>query len=59
MLQQSPLRRSLFAGAAASLLGTLSFGNQLVVSDTIPLQLTNWSDTLTIPQFNTSQGVLN
>lgn len=59
MLQQFPMRRSLLASAAASLLGTLAFGNQLVVSDTVPLQLTNWSDTLTIPQFNTSQGVLN
>jgi len=59
MFNQSPMRRSLYAGAAASLLGTLSFANQLVVSDSIPLQLTNWGSTLTVPQFNPSQGVLN
>ncbi len=59
MLHKFPLRRSLYAGVAASLLGTLAFSDQLVVSDTINLQTTNWQDTLTIPQFNTSQGVLN
>ena len=60
MHNQSPLRRSLFASAAAAaLLGTVALANQTQVSDTIPLQLTNWTDTLTIPKFDTSQGVLN
>ncbi|MBL8861540.1 MAG: choice-of-anchor E domain-containing protein [Planctomycetes bacterium] len=59
MLTQSPLRRSLLAGVAASLLGTAAFANQVQFSDTIPLQTTNWNGTLTIPQFDTNQGVLN
>jgi hypothetical protein len=58
MLQQFP-SRSLLATAAASLLGTLGFANQVTVSDCIPLQTTNWNDTLTIPQFDPSLGVLN
>ncbi len=59
MFNHSPMLRSLFASAAASLLGTLAAANQLVVSDSIVLQTTNWNDTLTIPQFNPAQGVLN
>jgi hypothetical protein len=60
MLQlTSPLGRSLAASLAASLLGTASFANQIQVSDQVPLTTTNWIDTLTIPQFDPSQGVLN
>jgi len=58
MHNQSPLRRSLLAGAA-SLLGTVAFANQVQVQDTIALQTTNWQDTLTVPKFDATLGVLN
>ncbi len=58
MHNQSPMRRSLLAGAA-SLLGTVAFANQVQFTDTVPLQTTNWTDSLTVPKFNAALGMLN
>lgn len=59
MFNQSPRRQTLFTAAASALLGSLAFAGQTTVQDSIPLQTTNWSDSLTIPQFDPALGALN
>ena len=59
MFNQSPWRRTLFTSAAAALIGSLALAGQTTVSDSIPLQLTNWNENLTIPQFNPALGTLD
>jgi len=59
MFNQSPWRRTFCTAAAATLIGSLALAGQTTVEDSIPLQTTNWNDTLTIPQFDPVLGTLN